>query len=155
EQLLQRGGLRIQGACAERYRSLARLGSRDQLCDLGRGSVDRGAVRERADHRDPPSFGRTKTLAPRAPSQGTVMPWTIEITFPFGSDVPRIRNFGEELSLSLKELGELPMDEADAATTRLVISNIRKRHLGDCRKLVTRLLRRHMMEAEAHVTQGE
>jgi hypothetical protein len=84
-----------------------------------------------------------------------LMRWTIEITFGLGSDVPRVRNFAEELSLSLRELGELPMDQADAATTRLVISNIRKRHLGDCNKLITRLLRRHNLEQEAFVTPGE
>ena len=76
----------------------------------------------------------------------------IEITFPDTSGVHRVRNFAEELSLALGELGdlgELPMAEADRATTRVVVANIPKRKLGRCRQLIDRLLTKHRMADEA------
>jgi hypothetical protein len=75
----------------------------------------------------------------------------IEITFPESSGLNRVRNFAEELSLSLGDLGVLPMAQADAATTVVVVSNIHKRRLGRCRQLIERLLEAHLLTAEATI----
>ena len=75
----------------------------------------------------------------------------IEITFPKSSGLHRVRNFAEELSLSLGDLGVLPMDQADAATTIVVVSNIPTRRLGRCKHLIERLLKKHLMTAEATI----
>ena len=78
---------------------------------------------------------------------------TIEITFPESSGLHRVRNFAEELSMSLGELGSLPMEQADHAKHQLRISNIPKRKLGRCRQLIERLLVKHLMELEAVIRQ--
>lgn len=78
---------------------------------------------------------------------------SLEIAFPDSSGVHRVRNFAEELSLSLGALGELPMEQADAATNRLVISKIAKRDVGRCKQLVARLLEKHFMINEAVVNE--
>jgi hypothetical protein len=74
---------------------------------------------------------------------------TIEITFVESAGVHRVRNFAEELSLTLEGLGELPMVQADAAINKVVVAKIAKRDLGRCRQLVTRLLEKHLMIDEA------
>jgi hypothetical protein len=51
--------------------------------------------------------------------------------------------------LKLGDLGELPMEEADAATTMVTVSKIAKRDLGRCRQPVVQLLAKHMMTIEA------
>ncbi len=61
----------------------------------------------------------------------------------------RIHNFAEELSLTLGDLGRLPMEQADAATTTFVVTHIAKRDVGKCEQLIRKLLRRHLMESEA------
>ena len=79
---------------------------------------------------------------------------TIEITFPESSGLHRVRNFAEELSMSLGELGSLPMEQADHATDQLTISSIPQRKLGRCRQLIERLLVKHLMEQEASIRQA-
>jgi hypothetical protein len=74
---------------------------------------------------------------------------TIEITFVETAGVHRVRNFAEELSLNLGDLGDLPMEQADTAINKVVVSKIAKRDLGRCKQLVVRLLAKHMMMAEA------
>lgn len=83
---------------------------------------------------------------------------TIEITCPEGSNdaerarnLHRFRNFAEELSFSLGDLGELPMDEADRAITKVVVSKIAKRDVGKSRQLIERLLRKHLMAHETTI----
>jgi hypothetical protein len=80
------------------------------------------------------------------------MPKALEIIFPTSSGLHRVRNLAEELSLSLGNLGVLPMAEADRATTKIVVSNIHARRLGRCKQLVARLLKEHLMTAEATIT---
>ena len=74
---------------------------------------------------------------------------TIEITFVDTAGLDRVWHFAEELSLKLGDLGELPMEQADAAINTVVVSKIAKRDLGRCRQLVIQLLAKHMMTAEA------
>jgi hypothetical protein len=78
---------------------------------------------------------------------------TLEITFPQASGIDRVRNFAEELSLSLGDLGKLPMEQADAATTKVTVSEIHNRQLGRCRQLIDRMLKKHFMAEEATVRQ--
>jgi len=77
---------------------------------------------------------------------------TIEIVFPESSGQHRVRNFAEELSLSLGDLGVLPMEQADAATTIVVVTNVHTRRMGRCRQLIERLLKKHHMVDEGEVS---
>ncbi|MGA7808255.1 hypothetical protein [Bradyrhizobium sp.] len=74
---------------------------------------------------------------------------TIEITFVETAGLRRIRNFAEELSLKLGDLGQLPMEQADAAINTVVVSKIAIRNLGRCRQFIGRLLAKHKMTTEA------
>jgi hypothetical protein len=76
---------------------------------------------------------------------------TIEIAFPERSGLHRVRNFAEELSLTLGGLGGLPMDQADAGTTKVVVSKIHKHEVGKCEQLIQRLLENHRMQSEATI----
>jgi hypothetical protein len=43
------------------------------------------------------------------------------------------------------------MEQADAATTRVAISEVPKRRLGRCRQLVDKVLKKHFMVEEATI----
>jgi hypothetical protein len=78
----------------------------------------------------------------------------IEIRASAGSH--RIWIFAEDLSRSLTSsgLGVLPMAEADAVTTHLRITAIKKRNLRRCIALVEKLLDEHHMRNEVVVSEG-
>jgi hypothetical protein len=63
-------------------------------------------------------------------------------------NIHKIQNYAEALSLALdrSELGSLPMDDADRATSHLRISKIRKRNLRRCLALIDELLNRHFIK---------
>ena len=68
-------------------------------------------------------------------------------------NIHKFRNFTEALSLELErfELGSLPMDEADSATTHVWITKIRKRNLRRCLALIEGLLEQHFMKDTANI----
>ena len=68
-------------------------------------------------------------------------------------NIHRVRNIAEALSLELErsELGSLPMDEADRATTHVRIMKIREQNLRRCLALVDELLDQHFMKDEANI----
>jgi hypothetical protein len=86
------------------------------------------------------------------PIASIAMARTIEITFVDTAGSLRVWLFAEELSLKLGDLGEFPMEEADRATNRIVVSKIAKRDVGRCRQLIMQLLAKHMMTAQATLT---
>jgi hypothetical protein len=69
---------------------------------------------------------------------------SIKLTFQI-RDVHKIRNFAEDLSRSLGDLGVLPMHEADAAIDSVIVTKVHANQLRRCRGFVDRLLERHRL----------
>ncbi|MCP1932888.1 MULTISPECIES: hypothetical protein [Bradyrhizobium] len=66
-------------------------------------------------------------------------------------DIHKIRNFAEDLSLHLKDLGRLPMDEADRATDTVVVHDVHSRQLRRCRVHVDRFLEKHFLSDDCDI----
>jgi hypothetical protein len=76
---------------------------------------------------------------------------TIEIIFPVRDHiyVHQVRNFAEELSRSLAleaGWGNLPMDDADRATTHIFIGNVNARKVSRVLAFVKKLLEKHYLQ---------
>jgi hypothetical protein len=69
------------------------------------------------------------------------------------SDIPRTRNFAEDLHYSLKRRGWGTTSDPDTMTTELVVSILHKKHHRDAMKLLARLMKEHLMESEINVKQ--
>jgi hypothetical protein len=69
------------------------------------------------------------------------------------SDVHKIRNFAEDLSLHLKDLGSLPMDEADRTTDTVVVRDIHARQLRRCRVHVETFLQKHFLADDCDIVE--
>ena len=79
----------------------------------------------------------------------------IGIGFAGRAGVHRVRNFAEELSLKLTSegsLGQLSMDDADAAMALVRVTQVPATKLTRSLKLVNELLRFHHLSNEADVT---
>jgi hypothetical protein len=68
-------------------------------------------------------------------------------------DVHKIRNFAEDLSLHLKDLGSLPMDEADRATNTVVVHDIHARQFRRCRVHVEKFLEKHFLADDCDIVE--
>jgi hypothetical protein len=68
--------------------------------------------------------------------------------FDRASDIHKIRNFAEDLSLHLKNLGNLPMEEADRAIDVVVVQEIHARQFRRCRVLVEEFLAKHFLAGD-------
>lgn len=69
-------------------------------------------------------------------------------------DVHKIRNFAEDLSLHLKDLGSLPMDDADRATDTVVVRDIHSRQFQRCRVHVERFLEKHFLADDCDIVES-
>ena len=70
------------------------------------------------------------------------------------SDVPRSRNFAEELHHTLKQRGWGTTSDPDTMTTELVMSISHKRHHREAMKLLGRLMKEHLMESDVNVKES-
>lgn len=60
-----------------------------------------------------------------------------------------LRNCGEEIYVALRDVCSVDIDEIDAATSSIVIRQIRKRDLGHSMQVVKRAIRRYGLEESA------
>jgi hypothetical protein len=70
-------------------------------------------------------------------------------------DIHKIRNFAEDVSLHLMDLGRLPMAEADIAVDVVVIMDIHKRQLRRCRAHVERFLEKHFLRDDCEIIEQD
>ena len=83
---------------------------------------------------------------------------SIQIVFDDKHDIHRVRNFAEELSRSLDEkagYGQLPMADADRATTRIQVQNVPARKMSRALAFVETLLKKHYFEDGVNVLSCE
>ena len=78
----------------------------------------------------------------------------VSIVFRDAPSIHKVRNFAEELSLSIEreDLGLLPMDEADTAIDRVLVTTVHARKLRRAVELINKLLRKHYLQDSAVVT---
>jgi hypothetical protein len=77
---------------------------------------------------------------------------SIKLTFR-SRNVHKIRNFAEDLSRSLSDLGVLPMHEADAAIDSVTVTKVHANQLRRCRGFVDRLLEKHFLINDCDVVE--
>ena len=73
-----------------------------------------------------------------------------------GSEIHRIRNFGEDLYREFRDsrLAEVDLAEIDRATDKLAVRGIKNRKYHTVEEIVRKLLMRHHFDATAHVSEG-
>jgi hypothetical protein len=80
--------------------------------------------------------------------------FTIRFVMPIeGATISKIRNFGEDLMLTMRgqQLGDV--SDPDTAIDALCVYLRSRRHLGEVRKLIRRMLKLHHLDADAVVTE--
>ena len=84
------------------------------------------------------------------------MPRWIKVTFHDTSDIHKLRNCTEDLSLTINRspYGSLPFDEAEAVDDHVRIVNIPARKLRRAIALVENLLREHFYDSSTTITTG-
>lgn len=81
---------------------------------------------------------------------------TFSIRFTIAGDdtaISKIRDFGEELKWTMSDLRLGDASDPDTATDELSVSLSSRRHLGEVRKLIRRLLAKYYVDAIATVTE--
>ena len=68
------------------------------------------------------------------------------------SDIPRSRNFAEDLHFSLAEKGLGTTSDPDTMTTELYVVIPKARKVGQANQLIRDLIAKHMMEHDTEIT---
>ena len=68
-------------------------------------------------------------------------------------DLHKLRNFAEDLSQSLGDLGTLPMSEADTAVDVLIVTKVRRARIRRCRRFIEKLLEKHFLSDDCEIAE--